>query len=95
MNEQESTGKAAKRHLRALAILVLLAAAFFKLFGHGLADWRLILGMILFGSVMMMMMSWSYEVGMIKAKQISEKIFAEHKRSSGREVPGHTLGSTK
>ncbi len=87
MDEQKPTGMTAKSVLLRLALLLIVTVALAKLFGHGFADWRLILSMFLFGSVTFMM-GWNQKMGMIKAKRLSEEILAKHKAESDAGIVG-------
>jgi len=81
MDERKSNGGIVKSLLFDLAFLLIVSVAFAKYFGHGLADWRMILGMVLFGSVTLMM-GLSQQIGMLKARKLSEEVFAKHKAES-------------
>ena len=72
----------AKRQLIDVAILMIVAAALARWLGRGFGDWRAILGTILSGAVVLMM-QWNQEIGIAKAKRLSEEILAKHNAEVG------------
>jgi len=82
MDEQRSVGKLVKSLLFDFAFLLIMAVAFAEFLGHGFTDWRMILGMVLFGSVTLMM-GWNQKMGMLKAKKLSDEIVAKHRAEPG------------